>query len=116
VRPLMLAVMLGDADGIECRMDQKPDPYLQKIDEYWGEIASMYLAFEKKRPIIEFDPNRIRIIAYPAKEYLNGLSDRTRSYAKKKYREAIAAGAIMLFVRDEQKEILRSYIFPRNEK
>jgi hypothetical protein len=86
---------------------------MQKIVEYWDEITSMYMAFEKQRPIIEFDPNRIRIIAYPAKEYLNGLSDRTRSYAKKQYREANSTGAIMLFVRDEQKEILRSYIFPR---
>lgn len=96
-------------------MDQTSDPYLQKIDEYWHEITSMYLTFEKKRPIIEFDPNRIRIFAYPAKEYINCLSDRSRSHAEKLYREASSNGAIMLFVRDEQEQILRSYIFPRDE-
>jgi uncharacterized protein (DUF1330 family) len=96
-------------------MDQILDPYMQKIDKYWHEITGMYMAFEKKKPIIEFDPNRIRIIAYPAKEYLDNLSDRTKSHAKKQYREASSTGAIMLFVRDEQKEILRSYIFPKSD-
>jgi hypothetical protein len=94
-------------------MVQKSDPYLKEIDKYWNEIISMYLAFQKRKPIIEFDPNRIRIIAYPAKEYLDGLSDRTRDDAKRLYHETSAADSIMLFVRDEKREILRSYIFER---
>ena len=43
-------------------MVKKSDPYLKMIDKYWNEIISMYLAFKKRNPIIEFDPNRIRII------------------------------------------------------
>ena len=97
-------------------MDSISDPYMQKIDEHWYEITGMYVAFENKKPIIEFEPNRIRIIAYPAEEYLDGLSDRTRDQAKKQYRQASATGAIMVFVRDEQEEILRSYIFSRAEE
>jgi len=97
-------------------MDSISDPNMQKIEEHWHEITGMYVAFEKKIPIIEFEPNKIRIIAYPAEEYLDGLSDRTRDQAKKQYREASATGAIMVFVRDEQKEILRSYIFPRADE
>jgi hypothetical protein len=96
-------------------MAQKSDPYLKKIDKYWNEIVSMYLAFHKRKSIIEFDPNSIRIIAYPAMEYLEGLTDRTRDEAKKDYLEASASGSIMLFVRDEKREILRSYIFPRSD-
>lgn len=97
-------------------MDSIQDPYMQKIDEYWNEITGMYVTFEDKKSIIEFDPNRIRIIAYPAEEYLDGLSDRTREQAKKQYREASVTGALMVFVRDEQNEVLRSYIFPRADK
>ena len=97
-------------------MDSLLDPYKKKIDDHWDEITGMYVAFEKKKPIIEFEPNRIRLIAYPAEEYLGGLSPRTRNQAKKQYRDACATGAIMLFVRDEQKEILRSYIFPRADE
>ena len=93
-------------------MDSIQDPYMQKIDEYWNEITGMYVTFEDKKPIIEFEPNRIRIIAYPAEEYLDGLSDRTREQTKKQYREASVTGALMVFVRDEQNEVLRSYIFP----
>ncbi len=97
-------------------MDSISDPYMQKIDEHWHKITGMYVAFEDKKPIIEFEPNRIRIIAYPAEKYLDGLSDRTRDQAKKQYRKASASGAIMVFVRDEQKERLKSYIFPRADE
>jgi len=58
----------------------------------------------------------IRIIAYPAEEYIDGLSGRTRDQTRKQYREASANGALMVFVRDEQKEFLRSYIFPRADE
>ena len=97
-------------------MDSISDPYMQKIDEHWHKITGMYVAFEDKKPIIEFEPNRIRIIAYPAEEYIDGLSDRTRDHTRKQYREASANGALMVFVRDEQKEILRSYNFPRADE
>jgi len=99
-------------------MDSISDPYMKKINKHWHEIIGigMYLTFESKKPIIEFEPNRIRIIAYSAEEYIGGLSDRTRDQSRKQYREACVTGALMVFVRDEQKEILRSYIFPRAEE
>ena len=90
------------------------DEYSEKIKEHWDKITGMYIAFEDKKPIIEFETNRIRIIAYPAEEYLDGLSERTREQTKKQYQEAVATGALMVFVMDEVKEVLRSYIFPRS--
>jgi hypothetical protein len=104
------------AEGLVGQMDSISDSYMKKINKHWHEITGMYLAFENKKPIIEFEPNRIRIIAYPAEEYIEGLSDRTRDQSRKQYREASVTGALMVFVRDEQKEILRSYIFPRAEE
>lgn len=90
-----------------------PDEYSEKINKYWDEITGMYILFEDKKLIIELEPNRIRIIAYPAEEYLDGLSERTREQTRKQYQKANATGALMVFVRDEEKEVLRSYIFPR---
>ncbi len=90
------------------------DEYSKKIKEHWDKITGMYVAFEDKKPIIEFEPNIIRIIAYPVEEYLDGLSERTREKTKKQYQNAAATGALMVFVRDEEKEVLRSYIFPRS--
>ena len=62
------------------------DLYLQKIQEHWDEITGMYLTFEEKGPVIELDANGLLIVAYPAQEYLDGLSDRTREQAKRTYR------------------------------
>ena len=97
-------------------MKSIPDLYMAKINEHWDNITGMYAVFEDKKTIIEFDPNRLRIIAYPAEEYIDGLSDRTREQTRRQYREAAASGAMMVFVRDEQKEVLRSYIFPRADE
>ena len=44
------------------------DEYSEKINEYGDEITGMYIAFEDKKPIIEFELNKMRIIAYPAEE------------------------------------------------
>ena len=88
------------------------DPYLRKIHDNWDAITGMYLAFEDKRPIVEFDPIKARIIAYPAEEYLKGLTRRTRDRARRQYRKATAEGGLMVFVRDEVKQVLRSYVFP----
>jgi len=92
------------------------DPYLEQIREHWDAITGMYATFEQKEPIIEFDPIGIRVLAYPAEQYLDALSDRTRNQAKQQYREATAKGALMVFVRDEVKSVLRSYVFPLAEE
>lgn len=62
--------------------------------------------------MMEFDIASGQIRAYPAKDYLAGLTDRTRDEAKKRHKKAVAEGSLMVFVRDESKQILRSYIFP----
>ena len=88
------------------------DPYEYQILEHWNEITGMYLAFEEKQPIIEFNATRNLIIAYPAEEFINGLSDRTRDNTMQQYRKCTEDGALMVFVRDEVKKVLRSYIYP----
>lgn len=92
------------------------DPYMDKISENWDNITGMYVEFEEKLPIIEFDPNSLRIIAYPAVDYICGLSKRTQDNTMKQYKTASADGSIMVFVRDEVKKVLRSYIFPKNDE
>lgn len=61
--------------------------------------------------MLEFNVKSGQILAYPAGDYLEGLSSRTREEAKKQYQNAIAEGALMVFVCDESNRILRSYIF-----
>lgn len=89
-----------------------PDPYLMKIRKHWNAITGMYLTYEDLEPMIEFDVASGQIRAYPAKDYLGDLNGRTRETAKKQYQKAVAEGALMVFVRDEAKRVLRSYVFP----
>ena len=89
---------------------------MTKINEYWNEITGMYAHFENKKAIIEFEPNSGRIIAYPAEDYINNLSYRTRDKTMKQYRKAAATGSLMVFVRDELNKVLKSYMFPKADE
>ena len=90
----------------------KSDPYLRMLHKHWNAITRMYLAYEDRRPMIEFDAVSGQILAYPAEDYLEDLTDRTRDLAKKQYRKVVAEGPLMVFVRDRLKRVLRSYVFP----
>ena len=93
------------------------DQYMDKINEYWDEITGVYVHFEEKKPIIEFEPNTLIISAYSGEDYINGLSPRTLDNTMKQYEEEVVAkGSIMLFVKDSVNEVMRSYIFPKNDE
>ena len=84
--------------------------------EHWDALTGMYAAFEDLETMMEFDVASGQIRAYSAKDYLEGLTDRTREETKKEYEKVVAKGDLMVFVRDESKEILRSYVFPLREE
>ncbi len=111
---LKLSVIVATGDtGVMTLGYIMSDPYMEKIQQSWDEITGMFVLFEDKKPIIEFDTVHHLILAHPAEEYLDGLSDRTRNQTKQQYRKAVSEGAVMVFVRDEVNEVLRSYIFPK---
>ena len=87
------------------------DPYLELIDEQWDNLVMVYNAFRSKKPIIEFDVTHKRIYAYPAKDYIQTLSLRTRSHTRKMYKEAARNNQFLLFIKDFDNERLRSYVF-----
>ncbi len=87
------------------------DTYLPILREHWDALTGMYVAFEDRAPMLEFNVVSGQIRSYAAEDYLEELSDRTREETKKQYKKAVSEGALMVFVRDESKEILRSYIF-----
>lgn len=91
------------------------DPYVDKLYEHWDALTGMYCAFEEHAPIIEFDVVSRQILAYPADDYIGGLSERTREQTREQYRKAVAKGALMVFVRDTSAAILRSYVFPATD-
>ena len=92
------------------------DPYLDIIDEHWNNIAALYVTFQKIKPIIEYDLHERKIYSYPAKDYINGLSNRTRAMMRKQYKEASKNNKFILFIRDTKAQRLRSYVFDVPER
>lgn len=87
------------------------DPYLEIIDSNWGHIIGVYETFRDKKPIIEYDITNQKIYSYPAKQYIQDLSRRTRKEARRQYKETLEKNQFMLFIKDYENEKLRSYIF-----
>jgi hypothetical protein len=52
-----------------------------------------------------------KVLAYPAKEYISALSERTRFKTLRQYEQVTAQGGMMVFIYDREKRILQSYIF-----
>ncbi len=87
------------------------DPYLDLIDEQWKNIAMMYDAFQDKKPIVEYEVDSKKIYTYPANDYIDTLTARTRNETKKQYEEACKNNRFMLFIKNKRNKKLRSYIF-----
>ncbi len=94
------------------RLPSEADPYLEKLDEHWGAIVVMYRAFQEREPVIEFDVASGKVLVFSAREYIEELTDRTRERTRKQYRKTLDEGSVMVFVRDEAKQVLMSYVIP----
>ena len=87
------------------------DPYLNLIDKQWDNITKTYDVFRKKKPIIEYNLDDNKIYAYPAIEYINSLSVKTKNEIKNKYMKACSNNEFLLLIRDEKNKKFRSYAF-----
>ena len=87
------------------------DPYLNLIDEQWDNITKTYDVFRKKKPIIEYNLDDNKIYAYPAMEYINSLSVKTKNELKNKYMKVCDNNEFLLLIRDEKNKKFRSYTF-----
>ena len=87
------------------------DPYVDLIDKQWHYIAQIYNEFKDENPIIEYQVDSEKLYSYPANDYINTLSVRTRNRTENQYNEACIKKQFLLFVRDEKNQKLKSYIF-----
>ena len=86
------------------------DKYINLINEQCHHIENIYSIFKDKKPIIEYLVNSEEILSYPAIDYINTLSDRTREQTKKQYIDTCNNNQFLLFVKDVQNQKLKSYI------
>jgi hypothetical protein len=89
--------------------------YSEVIKQYWPTIIEAWDAHCDKHPIIECNLARHQVLAFPAKDYINTLSERTRLSTLRQYQEVVRQGGMMLFVKDARCRILQSYIFLEND-
>ena len=86
-----------------------PDPLLDAALEQYGNIAMMYEMFELKRTVILFDIQEQRVYAYPYVEFRDEMNERSQRILKQQYEQAQVDGQIVVFVRDNVKQKLRSF-------
>jgi hypothetical protein len=86
------------------------DPYWDMIQEHWDAIITIYNRFRGKDQIIEFDVTDQKIYSYPASDYINRLSERTREQTARQFAEAKPRNKFILFVKDTPNKRLRSFI------
>lgn len=88
------------------------DPYSDLIDEEWHSITKMYHMFRKKKPIMLYNIDEQKLYSYPARKYINTLSEKTRTITQKNYSKACKNNNFILFIMDKKNQVFRSYVFP----
>ena len=85
--------------------------YTKQIAEFWPTIMRARNDFADQNPVIECDVVKRQVLAWSAEEYINELSERTREVTRRQFRQATAAGGIMVFIRDSKNRVLQSHVY-----
>lgn len=91
-----------------------PD-YTEQIAEFWPTIMLAWDEHGDKHPIIECDVVRRKVAAMSAKEYIEGLTERSREATSRQFKKITAEGGMMVFIRDSRKRVLQSHVFMPDE-
>ena len=86
------------------------DPYLEAIREQWPNIRGLYMTFANKKPVILYDIQEKKIYAYPYREFKADLSAKSQRLLEHDYKLASATRSMVIFVRDDIKRKLVSYV------
>lgn len=89
--------------------------YTDQIAECWPTIMQAWQEHSDKHPVIEYDLENKVVGAFPSKDYIDGLSQRTREATRRLFHRLAARGGMMLFIRDPDNRVLQSYTFTRDE-
>lgn len=91
------------------------EDYSNEIAEFWPTIMEAWHEYKDRLPIIECNLLDRKVYAYPAKDYINTLSERTRLKTSRQFKQVISNGAMMVFVIDPERQVLQSYVYAANE-
>jgi hypothetical protein len=86
------------------------DPYFEALQEQWPNIRALYMKYESQNPVILYDIEEKKIYAYPYREFVAEMSEKSRASLDGDYKSAPALGSMVVFVRNNIKRKLVSYI------
>jgi hypothetical protein len=73
-------------------------------------IRGLYSIYEDERPIILYDIQEMKIYAYPYREFRADLTKKSQASLKRDYESADAHSSMIVFVRDNIRRKLVSYV------
>jgi hypothetical protein len=92
------------------REENGMDDYLfDALSEHWEHIVVAYKQSEDKRPIMLYDIQEKQIYAYEYQGFKSEMSAESQLSLTEQYERAVAAGQVVVFVRDNDKKRLVSY-------
>jgi hypothetical protein len=78
--------------------------YTRDITDFWSTIIKAWQEHKNKHSIIECNLFERKVFAYPAKEYINILSGRTRLKTLRQFEQVTAQGGMIVFINDYGKK------------
>ena len=100
----------------EADTSETGDPYLTIIDEQWDNILMMYNLFADKGPVMLYEVRSQKIFAYPYRGFKADLNQQSQAILERQYEYAQANNQMVLFVRDSEKQVFRSYVLDLERK
>ena len=86
------------------------DDYLfDALSEHWEHVVVAYRQFEDKRPIMLYDVQEKQSFAYSYEGFKSEMPVESQLSLTEQYERAVAAGQMVVFVRDNDKKRLVSY-------
>ena len=89
--------------------------FADHIAEFWPAIRQAWDEHRDKHPILECDVAGRTVAAFPAKQYMDTLSERTRDATHRQFARVERAGGTIIFVRDGRNQVLQSGVFTARE-
>jgi hypothetical protein len=86
------------------------DCLLDAMTEHWEHVVRIYGQFGDKHPIMLYDIQEERIYAYPYEDFKSEMPAKSQTSLTKQYEQAVAKGKMVVFVRDNEKGRLVSYL------
>jgi hypothetical protein len=85
------------------------------VEEFWPAIRQAWDEHRDKNPILECDVVSRTVAAFPARQYIDTLSERTRGAIRRQFARIKRAGGTLIFVRDARNQVLQSRVFTARE-